>query len=165
MRFKIVVILLFALGLTSFSNVHKFYVSVTEIEYNPKAESLQIISKIDVDDLEKTFQQRYGKEIKLKKNKDGEKIEQYIAKYLQQKIEISVNGKAYSFKYLGKEYDLNTLIFYLEIPDVPEPKTISVKNLILTDMFPEQKNLVHVEYRGIKSMILTGDHDHETVKF
>jgi len=40
----------------------------------------------------------------------------------------------------------------LEIPKVnlPEIKTMSVQNEILTDLFDEQKNIVHIKWRDNK---------------
>jgi hypothetical protein len=155
MKFKIALLLLF-IGLSSFNTDHKFYVSVTEIEYNEKAHSLQIISRVFIDDFEKLLQTRYDQSIHLTKNDDSEKVSDYIKKYLSQKMEVELDGKSYKLNYIGKEYDNDMLLFYLEIPDVPEFKKIGIKNAVLIDMFSEQKNLVHVEYKGkTKSLILT----------
>jgi len=155
MKFKIALLLLF-IGLSSFNTDHKFYVSVTEIEYNEKAHSLQIISRVFIDDFEKLLQTRYDQSIHLTKNDDSEKVSDYIKKYLSQKMEVELDGKPYTLNFIGKEYENDKLLFYLEIPDVPEFKKIGIKNAVLIDMFSEQKNLVHVEYKGkTKSLILT----------
>ncbi|MCJ7757609.1 MAG: hypothetical protein MUP24_05635, partial [Gillisia sp.] len=77
-----------------------------------------------------------------------------------------LDGKPYKLNYIGKEYENDMLLFYLEIPDVPEFKKIGVKNAILMDMSSEQKNLVHVEYKGeIKSLILTNGKDEDLLIF
>jgi hypothetical protein len=155
MKFKIALLLLF-IGFSSFKTEHKFYVSVTEIEYNVKAQSLQIISRVFINDFEKLLQSRYDESIHLKKNGDPEKVSGHIKKYLGQKMEVQLDGKPYKLNYIGKEYENDMLLFYLEIADVPEFKKIGVKNAVLFDMFSEQKNLVHVEYMGeTKSLILT----------
>jgi len=153
-------------SLSSFNTDHKFYVSVTEIEYNGKAQSLQVISRVFIDDFEKLLQTRYDESIRLTKNGDSEKVSGYIKKYLSQKMEVEVDGKPYKLNYIGKEYENDELIFYLEIPGVPEFKKIRIKNSILIDMFSEQKNLVHVEYKGeIKSLILADGKDEDFLIF
>ena len=165
MKFKIALLLLF-IGFSSFKTDHKFYVSVTEIEYNEKAHSLQIISRVFIDDFEKLLQTRYDQSIHLTKNGDSEKLTDYIKKYLGQKMEVELDGKPYKLNYIGKEYENDLLLFYLEIPDVPEFKKIGIKNAILIDMFNEQKNLVHVEYKGeTKSLILTNGKDEDLLFF
>ncbi|MCJ7757868.1 MAG: hypothetical protein MUP24_06935 [Gillisia sp.] len=158
--------LLLLFSLSSFNTDHKFYVSVTEIEYNEKAHSLQIISRVFIDDLEKLLQTRYDQSIHLSKNGDSEKVSDYIKKYLGQKMEVELDGKPYKLNYIGKEYENDILLFYLEIPDVPEFKKIGVKNAVLIDMFSEQKNLVHVEYKGeTKSLILANGKDEDLLIF
>jgi hypothetical protein len=165
MKFKIALLLLF-IGFSSFKTDHKFYVSVTEIEYNEKAHSLQIISRVFIDDFEKLLQTRYAQSIHLTKNGDSEKVTDYIKKYLGQKMEVQLDGKPYKLNYIGKEYENDMLLFYLEVPYVPQFKKIGVKNAVLIDMFSEQKNLVHVEYKGkTKSLILTNGKDEDLLIF
>jgi hypothetical protein len=165
MKFKIALLLLF-IGFSSFKSDHKFYVSVTEIEYNAKAHSLQVISRVFIDDFEKLIQTRYDQSIHLTKNGDSEKVTDYIKKYLGQKMEVELDGKPYKLHYIGKEYENDVLLFYLEVPDVPEFKKIGIKNSVLIDMFSEQKNLVHVEYKGeTKSLILTNGKDEDLLNF
>src|SRR5680860_456466 len=152
--------LLLLFSLSSFNTDHKFYVSVTEIEYNEKAHSLQIISRVFIEDFEKLLQTRYDESIHLTKNGDSEKVTDYIKKYLGQKMEVELDGKPYKLNYIGKEYENDMLLFYLEIPIVHEFKKIGIKNAVLIDMFSEQKNLVHVEYKGeTKSLILADGKD------
>jgi hypothetical protein len=165
MKFKIALLLLF-LGFSSFNTNHKFYVSVTEIEYNEKAQSLQIISRVFIDDFEKLLQTRFEESIHLSKNGDSKKVSDYIIKYLAKKMEVELDGKPYKLNYIGKEYENDILLFYLEIPDIPEFKRIGIKNAVLIDMFSEQKNLVHVEYMGeTKSLILANGKDEDLLIF
>jgi hypothetical protein len=58
------------------------------------------------------------------------------------------------------------LLLYLEIPKITAFKKIEVKNAILTDMFSEQKNLVHVNYKGsTKSLILNKAKQEDVLNF
>jgi len=165
MKLKIALLLLF-IGFSSFKTEHKFYVSVTEIEYNEKAESLQIISRLFIDDLEDLLQTRYDKSIRLGKSNESVKAHDYIKKYLSKKIEVQLDGKPVEVKYLGKEYEDDMVLLYLEIPNVSSLKKIEVKNALLTDMFDEQKNLVHVTYKGsTKSLILNKAKQEDVLNF
>src|SRR5680860_166309 len=95
-------LLLFSLSSFNTDNTdHKFYVSVTEIEYNAKAHSLQIISRVFIDDLEKLLQARYDESIHLSKNGDSEKVSDYIKNYLVQKMQVQLDGKPYKMNYIG----------------------------------------------------------------
>lgn len=163
---KIKIFLLFlGLTLSSFTAVHKFYVSVTEIEYNEKAESLQIISRVFIDDFENLLKKRYDQNIQL-----GEKetvgVDSHIKKYIEQKLQIEVNSRPVNMSYLGKEYENDMVILYLEVINVYDFKTIKVKNTVLMDLYEEQKNLIHVEFKKkIKSLILTSGNEVNQINF
>lgn len=147
-------------------SVHKFYLSVTEIEYNPENKSLQIISRVFVDDMEKLLQERYNSELFLTKEKEHPDADAFLDKYITQRVKIAVNGEQEKLHYLGKKYDKDQLILFIEVENVPEIKNISVENKILTGLFPDQKNVVHVEFKGkTKSLLLTRDHDIDMLKF
>lgn len=160
-------LLLFAFfGLFSFTAVHKFYVSVTEVEHNAKAQSLQVISRVFTDDFENVLKARYDSNIRLGHDSETAGAEPYIEKYLEQKIKVAVDGKKVSLKYLGKEYENDMIIFYIEVPGIKTINRIEVENSVLMDLFEEQKNLVHVEVGGkTKSMVLVSGNERSSLKF
>ena len=65
---------------------------------------------------------------------------------------MELDGKVVPYNFLGKKYDTDVAICYLEIPNVKlsEVKTMSVQNEVLTDLFDEQQNVVHVKWNGNK---------------
>lgn len=163
---KVILIFLATLPLLAFTAAHKFYVSATDVEYNEKQRSLQIISHVFTDDLEDLLQARYSKELRLVKEDEHPAADEFVEKYFRSKFSISVNGQERSFNYIGKEYDKDQLLVYLEVEDVEPVKTISVENAILTDLFPEQKNVVKVEQNGkIKSLLLMRDDPKGKINF
>ncbi|GAB2767961.1 DUF6702 family protein [Salinimicrobium soli] len=145
------------LPLLSFA-VHKFYVSQTDVVYNEKTKSVEVISHVFIDDMEQLLQERYSKELFLVKGEEHPQAESYIEKYFLSKLLVSVNGKQRELNYIGKEYKNDQLVLYLEAEKVERPNSISVENIVLSDIFPEQKNVVKVEYNGdIKSLLLSRD--------
>ncbi len=136
----------------SFTNLHKFYVSVTNMVYSEKDEAFQITSRIFIDDLDDLLEERYGIKANLATPEESKIAVDYIEKYFNTKFVIEINGEPVSYTFLGKKYDTDVVICYLEIPNIklPEVKTLTVQNEILTDMFDEQKNLVHVKWDGNK---------------
>ncbi len=135
---------LVALFLISTSVAHKYYVSVTQIEYVSEKSSLQIITRIDVDDLELTLQERYDKSIDLTTLNEKPTVDDYLIKYLKAKLNIKVNSKNINFTFLGKKYDNDQVVCYLEATDIKDIKSIEVKNTVLFDNFPEQKNVLKI---------------------
>ena len=136
--------------MVSATPAHKFYVSITKIEYVKEKSSLQIITKIFTDDIEDALQQRYNSSISLDTKKETAEADEDLKNYILQKINIKVNGKPVKLDYIGKEYDADMLVAYIEVKDVKELKTI--------EMFPEQQNIIHLKTpKSRRSLILDRD--------
>ena len=58
---------------------------------------------------------------------------------------VEINDRPVDFDFLGKEYDNDIMICYLEVSkiDISTATSISVENEVLMDIFEEQKNVVH----------------------
>lgn len=161
-----ILFLLIIFSLSSFSAYHKFYVSVTEIEHNEKNSSLQVISRVFTDDLEKVLKERFDPDLRLGKKVETQGVEAYLKKYLEQRFTVEVDGKPLKITFLGKEYENDMTLFYIEIPEVKGFSNIKVENTMLLDMFEEQKNLIHVQYKGkTKSLILAEGKESDVLNF
>lgn len=123
-------------------NAHKYYVSITHVDYVEDKESLQIVTRIFVDDLEKLLQDRYDESIQLVEGGESENVDFYIHEYLNKKINIKINGEAISFSFVGKAYNLGVVKCYLEIEDVKHIDSFQMYNSILFDLFETQQNIV-----------------------
>lgn len=160
--------LLFALVLlTSFSTKdHETYLSVTEIEYNKEQKSLQIISRVFIDDLEDVLAKRYQKEVSLSYKEDLELNKDLIEKYLNKKLSITINIESQNLKLLGSKFDADQIVLFIECKNVQNLKQIRVENLILTDLYDSQKNIVHVKKgESIESMLLVKGNSSKTLNF
>ncbi len=158
MKFFQVYLLLFVLPMVSATPVHKFYVSITKIEYVKEKNSLQIITKIFIDDIEDVLQQRYDSTISLDTKKENKAADEDLKKYILQKLVIKVNGKPVALDYIGKEYDTDMVVAYIEVKNVKELKTIEIENKLLMEMFPDQQNIIHLKTpNSRKSLILDRD--------
>lgn len=121
------------------SVAHKYYVSVTQISFVKEQEAVQIITRIDVADLELTLQERYDSNIKLSSVNEDPNNDMHISRYLDQKFKIKINTKETPFNFVGKQYDNDLVVCYLEIENIKEINTIEMSNMVLFDLFPEQK--------------------------
>lgn len=151
----------------SFDEVkHEYYVSVTTIEYVNEQQSLQIISQIFIDDFEKLLQERYDETITLAPDNNKTNIEKYMERYLEDKLKLEINSNPVSFKFIGKAYRDDIAYCYLEVEDVSTLKSITVKNQILFDVFPEQQNILRIKGLGKnKSFLLFPDNDNCMLNF
>ena len=141
---KIFKITLFICALTflSFTSLHKYYISVTQIEFVKEKHAVQIISRIFIDDLEKLLRERYDESITLVGPDEPEITNTYISKYLNEKFKVKINGKPVSISFIGKEYDSDIAKCYLEILNVKSIESIEISNQVLFDIFPDQQNII-----------------------
>lgn len=146
--------LILVLPLFAFTTMHKYYVSVTQIDYLPNKQSVQITSRIFIDDLEKLLRERYNESLTLVSNKESDSTDVYIEKYLKEKIKIKINGKEVNMIFIGKEYDTDIVKCYLEIEGIKKIESIEISNQVLIDLFSEQQNIVKTKiYSKQKSFL------------
>jgi hypothetical protein len=166
MKFFKITLLLFLFPMLVSSVSHKFYVSMTNLEYVPEKQTIQIISKIFIEDLEQVLQKRYSPLVVLNPKKETEADINYLKKYVSQKLKISINNKPVELIYIGKEYDIDMVNMYFEIENISELTSIEIKNKILFDMFPEQQNIIHIISPDTnRKMILDKDHPDGLLNF
>lgn len=162
-RFLIVLILL---PLLSFTGLHKYYVSVTEIEYVSEKQSVQIITRIFVDDFERLIQERYDESITLADIDEPKVVDLYIERYLTEKIRIKINEQSADLLFIGKEYDRDILKCYLEIEGVGNIQAIEISNKVLFDLFEDQQNIIKTNINSKKkSYILLSQDETALLKF
>ncbi len=144
-------LLILLLPLMAFTT-HKFYVSVTNINYSEQQEALQITSRVFIDDLGNVLFERYDFKAQLATDDESEQANAYIEKYFRTKFVVKINGEYVEYTFLGKKYDNDIVVCYLEIPDIKLNylKSIEIQNEVLTDLFDEQQNVVHFKINTTK---------------
>ncbi|MEO9571597.1 MAG: DUF6702 family protein [Polaribacter sp.] len=141
MKFKKAYLLLLIIPLLSFS-AHKYYLSLTQIEYRSELNSVQITINVFMDDIEEALNKDNSIDLMLHTKKELPNNDVYFIKYLKEKLHFKIDGVTKYFNYIGKEYDDDLVYFYLEIEDIKQLKSIEIKNTILINHFPEQQNLI-----------------------
>ncbi len=151
---------------TSTTSYHEFYLSVTDINYIQEKKSLQIISRVFTDDFENVINTRYQKDFKLIPRLEVEEIDVYIEKYIRTKFSLETNRGQLSFKYLGRKYEDDMVYLFLEVENIEAFEYLSVENSILTDLFEDQKNMIHFTSNDFKkSFILEKELSKRTINY
>lgn len=145
---------LFLVVLLSSFAWHKFYVSVTQIDFVPNKKRVEITSRIFIDDLEKALERKFKKKFYLTTSNEIENADVLIQEYLKEKIKISINKKSQKIEYLTKEVEGDVLIFYTKIAISKKINTFEIYNSLLTDLYKEQQNIVHLNINGNKNSFL-----------
>lgn len=143
--------------------LHPFHVSVMSVYHSAEENTLQITLKLFADDLEEAmnqegFRQEGQAYIDVLNPKDRQQLNVYVEEYIRQHMQIEVNGQSVRPAFLGQEMEDMAMWCYLEVKDVEKINSIRVRSSIMTEIFDDQINIVHVNYGGaIKSMKLAGN--------
>ncbi len=134
---------------------HAYHASITNIELDTEERLAKISVQLFTDDLYTLFEKRFGTSPnKLANLSSTETL--LLKEYLKDKIQLSTNRKPTAITYLGLEEDQNFTTLYLEGKIVKNTERIEIKNSILTAIFPDQINTIHVTLNNVtKSVHLT----------
>lgn len=142
---KKILFLFLPIVLLSFA-MHKYYVSITEAEYNAKTKSFEISIKFIGHDLEKALSSAGTPNLYLGTPKEIEKANYYLKKYIEKRLIMKVDGKPLTYKFIGKEINNDDFIYcFIETDQLESPKKITIKNTLLTEVFDEQANTVYLK--------------------
>ena len=151
------------LPLFAFTAMHKYYISVTQVNYVQEKQSLQITSRIFIDDFENLLRERYDDTIILAEKDEAEIIDYYIGKYLIEAITIKINDQKVSPNFIGKEYDGDIMRCYLEVEGVTSIQSFEISNKVLFDLFEEQQNIIKTKINSKQKSIIHTSQSHNTV--
>lgn len=151
------ILLLFLISIATVSFVlHKYYVSITEINYSTEKQQIEISLKIFNDDLQHALDYKLGKPVNIGSHNEFKSLDSLISDYVKSNISIKANTNSLKLNMMGREIEGEATWIYLYSTFSDSIKSIEVKNTILTDMFDEQRNVIQVNmYNSTKSTLLT----------
>ena len=126
---------------------HEFYLSITQIEYNPESKSLEVAINLTGHDLEYVLEKSGAPKMNLGSTElEHKDADNYIQKYLLKMVAFYINDSLYEYSFIGKEVHKDDNVWlYIEVLHVDKPDIITMKNAVLSDYFPKQQNHVHVK--------------------
>ena len=132
---------------------HKYYTSVTQLDFNPTEKCFQVTMNVFVDDLEAALTQENKQVVKWKSDQPA--LNNLLLKYLNKHFNVKLNQKpASQFRLIGTKEKKDLLIIYFEIPLEKTLKNIEITDTFLMDMFPIQSNVVNLNYKNQKHSFL-----------
>lgn len=161
----LLLLIVFSLAISSFE-MHKFYVSVTQINFAQDKKTIQITSRIFIDDLNNALEKKHKRKFYIGSTKETEEEIQLLKNYFSENFSIKVNSKTKPTVYLDKEIEDDVIIVYYVIRDVSKINSLEIKNTLLFDFLPEQQHIIHTQISGKKlSALLTFENREELLKY
>jgi hypothetical protein len=131
-----------------FALIHPFFVSVIDMKHNIKDKTIEISTKVFVDDLEAILKKNNNKTFDLSNTTLKSETNAFVAKYLQSKLQLTINGKPQTIKYIGYEIQKESVWIYAEVEDVTTLKKLSINCSLLYDYQEKQMNIFNIKANG-----------------
>ncbi|HLM60364.1 MAG TPA: DUF6702 family protein [Pyrinomonadaceae bacterium] len=149
--FIYVLIAIQAASVSSFG-LHRFHTTLTRIDYNAEQKLFEISIQLFTHDLEALLRKRNGKTIDLEKTAEIDKL---IFYYLNENFVLTdKKGETKTLKWVGKEFDADSIRVYLETDSTESLAGYKLKNTLFFESYPEQANLVVCRYDEKKADLL-----------
>ncbi|XOD66964.1 MAG: DUF6702 family protein [Flavobacteriales bacterium Tduv] len=133
-----------------------FNISTTDIEIFPDNKLIKASIKLSTD--------RLGQVLQVAPT--SPQFEKYLKAYVEGKFNLRVNGKPDSLYFIGKKVDEKVTWVDYEIEAAPAISDIKVFNGLLIDRYPDQRNVVNFNIKGVrKTVICEKSHEEQSLSF
>jgi hypothetical protein len=145
--------------------LHPVHVTLTSVDYMPETDSFNVFVRMYFDDFLRDYRLSVG-EIQ-EKGFSGENPSSLEAmqKYLSEKVVLTVNSKEMSARLQDMSLADNELSMNLIYGINKNPKTVTVRNLIMTKLYADQANMIIVRVNDFEEGVkLTPEVPEQTFK-
>lgn len=125
--------------------LHPVHVSLTSVDYMPENYSFKVFVKMYFDDFLKDYRLSEGEIQENGFSGENSSSMEAMKKYLSRKVVLIVNGKELEAKLNDMSLAENEISINLTYGINRNPKTITVKNLIMSTLYADQANMIIVK--------------------
>ena len=116
---------------------------MTKVDYIDGSKTLKFTTKLNTTHISQA--------VKIDPNTAA--FEAELKKYINNNIDISVNGNPKNLTFTGSQVNGESVWIYYEISNVSEISTLRIRNNILISQFPKQVNIMNITYKGILNTV------------
>lgn len=120
---------------------HKYHASLTQIEHNRQADTLEVVVRVFADDLELAVSRASDKAWRLDSGDEAA-----LWAYVKQKVVFAEGDKPLAWKPVGFENDVHQVWLYLELPLTVAPEKLSLSNTLFLELYRDQINTVNAGF-------------------
>lgn len=131
---------------SSFVSAQGFHSSSTKVEHDNHMAVLTITSRFLTADLEKVV----GEKTANKSSFDA-KLKQYIGN----RIVLTINNSPVRISYFGFQTNDKMTRIYMKAENITKIESLSLKMSMLTDVYPDQQNMVAFDLNGKRKSVTT----------
>ena len=117
----------------------QFHTSNTSIDYEIESGTLNISSRLYTSAIEKAVGEKTA-------NKSA--FDAKLKSYINQKVDLKINGKPINVSYFGFQTNDQTTRIYLKAEKISDISSLEIKFALLMDQFTDQQNFLKVDIKN-----------------
>ena len=130
--------------------MHPVHVSVTNLEIQSENNSISLSFKVFTDDFQLMIDQLYNVKVDLSENGNYDLHKKQIDNYLKDNFTLINNGKELIFTNIGIKTNDEAVWFFYKTKINKDLKSFVIRNSLMLDLYPDQKNLLILKYGEIE---------------
>ena len=141
------------LCLSAAAGAHRFHTGITELAFNPRTGSTEIVHTYMAHDIEALLMNTYGRQFDLTDPEDQAVLRKYVETQFVLK---GADNARLPVRWVGMSADSQSVVIYQELENAPLSKTVTIRQGVLIDFLPDQLNTVNFNNVGkIRSLTFT----------
>ena len=129
----------------SFFPRHAFYVSIHDIQFDEDWGKFDLKIKIFTNDLEDALVKANHPRFLLGTEKEMAGSDAAVSKYIEEKVQLSIQQKTLKLEFLKKEYRDDACWIYFQAEAGCTPKELGVSSKVLLELFDGQTNIIRLK--------------------
>lgn len=164
-KFSLLLVLFLVLPLAS---AHQQKTAVTRVLFNPNTNNIEVMHRFFVHDAEHAATLIFGERQTLVESPESRQL---FSSYVMNRFAIAItladgSVEQLPLQYVGEEIDGQFMWVYQEIAVREGIDTMSIINVALRDVWPDQSNLVNIERDGeVYSLTFQGNDEQLSIDF
>ena len=127
------------------ASAHRFHFGMTDISYNERTGSTEIVHTYTAHDIEALLLNLYGRQFDLSDSEDQDVLRKYVERQFWIAAQDTTRLPA---RWIGMTVDANSVVIYQEIEGTPLTRVATIRQGVLIDFLPEQVNTVNLDAGG-----------------
>lgn len=133
------------LCLSTAAGAHRFHTGITEISYNERTRSTEVVHTYMAHDIEALLMNLYQRQFDLSEPEDQEVLRKYIDQQFWIKDK---DGARLPLRWVGMTIDPRSVVIYQEAEQTPLSRAAAIRQGVLVDFLPDQVNTVNLSESG-----------------
>ena len=136
---------------------HRFHAGITDISFNARSGSTEIVHTYMAHDVEALLANLYGRQFDLSDPDDQDVLRKYVEPRFWLQGEASAPGQKparLDARWVGMTIDPERVVIYQEIERTPLAKAALIHDAVLVDFLPDQVNTVNInDGSGVRTLV------------